>query len=285
MLAICSHLRIINFSILAHSAGAIYALATALRVPQHVEGRIHLLAPWITPSQLKEAGASIGTSTGGQLPRSQRILKALPARLLKVANTSFMSATSSGVVRTASDSTQHLKSQGYSVSQSPIYSLPLLNVDGGYRNDVLHVDRIDFSEYGGPSHTSANRLKLRNEEAETKYQGFDGNRQSQFGMRLTLAIWDAATINANPAVDLLVCLERYQPIGFRYTDVDLPVVIHHGAQDTRVPVENARWLGGKMRNCEMCIVEDEGHGLMANATVMGQVLTDIAKDWRYHSIK
>ncbi|KAF4996134.1 hypothetical protein FDECE_12558, partial [Fusarium decemcellulare] len=42
--AICQALKITKFSILAHSAGAIYALATALRMPQHIRGRIHLLA-------------------------------------------------------------------------------------------------------------------------------------------------------------------------------------------------------------------------------------------------
>ena len=278
MCAICSHLRIKKFSILAHSAGAIYALATALRVPQYVEGRIHLLAPWITPSQMKEAGTSIGTFTGGQLPRSQRILKALPARLLKVANASFMSATSSSVTRTTSNSAQYLRSQGSRSSHFATCSLPLLNDDGGYRKNTLHMDRINFNEFDGSSPPSADRSTLRNSEADMKYQNFSGNRQSEFDVRLTLAIWDAATSNANPAVDLLVCLERYKTIGFQYTDVDLPVVILHGSQDTRVPVENAKWLGGMMRNCETRILDDEGHGLMASATTMGEVLTDVAKN-------
>ena len=39
---ICNHLGITKFSLLAHSAGAIYALATALRMPQQIRGQLRL---------------------------------------------------------------------------------------------------------------------------------------------------------------------------------------------------------------------------------------------------
>lgn len=45
--------------------------------------------------------------------------------------------------------------------------------------------------------------------------------QRRYDAALTPAIWELATKNANPTVDLLVCLERQQTIGFRYADVDL----------------------------------------------------------------
>lgn len=104
-------------------------------------------------------------------------------------------------------------------------------------------------------------------------------RQSTYDTRLTHAIWDLATTNANPAVDLLVCLERRQTIGFRYVDINRAVVIHHGSRDTRVPVGNVKWLGRLMRRCEVRILVGEGHGLMANAGVMGGVLMEVAKEW------
>jgi pimeloyl-ACP methyl ester carboxylesterase len=107
----------------------------------------------------------------------------------------------------------------------------------------------------------------------------DRERQSDYDNRLTYKIWELATTNANPAVDLLVCLERRQPIGFRYVDITRTVVIHHGSRDTRVPVDNVRWLGKTMRRCEVRVLEGEGHGLMASAVVMGNVLTEIAKEW------
>jgi pimeloyl-ACP methyl ester carboxylesterase len=80
-------------------------------------------------------------------------------------------------------------------------------------------------------------------------------------------------------VDLLVCLERRHTIGFRYVDITRPVVVHHGSRDTRVPVDNARWLGKTMRRCEVRVLEGEGHGLMASASVMGSVLMEISKEW------
>jgi pimeloyl-ACP methyl ester carboxylesterase len=107
----------------------------------------------------------------------------------------------------------------------------------------------------------------------------DKERQMNYDSRLTHAIWDLATQGANPAVDLLVCLERRHTIGFRYVDITRPVVIHHGSKDTRVPVENVRWLGKTMKRCEVRVLEGEGHGLMASAAVMGSVLMEIAREW------
>jgi len=104
-------------------------------------------------------------------------------------------------------------------------------------------------------------------------------RQHAFDERLTFAIWDRATAHANPATDLMVCLETKQTIGFRYEDINRPVVIHHGSKDSRVPVANIRWLGKLMRKCEVRILDGEPHGLMASAQVMGNVLTEIATDW------
>lgn len=107
----------------------------------------------------------------------------------------------------------------------------------------------------------------------------DKERQMTYDARLTHAIWDLATSGANPAVDLLVCLERRHEIGFRYVDITRAVVIHHGSKDTRVPVENVRWLGKTMKKCEVRVLEGEGHGLMASAAVMGGVLMEIAREW------
>lgn len=107
----------------------------------------------------------------------------------------------------------------------------------------------------------------------------DKERQMTYDTRLTHAIWDLATSGANPAVDLLVCLERRHTIGFRYVDITRAVVIHHGSKDTRVPVDNVRWLGKTMRRCEVRVLEGEGHGLMASAAVMGGVLMEIAREW------
>jgi pimeloyl-ACP methyl ester carboxylesterase len=37
-----------EFGVLAHSAGAVYAAALALRMPERIKGRLYLLAPWVS---------------------------------------------------------------------------------------------------------------------------------------------------------------------------------------------------------------------------------------------
>jgi hypothetical protein len=133
-----------------------------------------------------------------------------------------------------------------------------------------------------PSGTSAAKGHLDSETAIIAAAAgamADKERQMSYDNRLTHAIWELATTGANPAVDLLVCLERRHTIGFRYVDITRPVVIHHGSRDTRVPVENVKWLGKTMRRCEVRVLEGEGHGLMASAVVMGSVLMEISKEW------
>lgn len=110
-------------------------------------------------------------------------------------------------------------------------------------------------------------------------EAYAEERRTLYDESLTLAIWNLATTHSNPAVDLVVCLERNHPIGFRYVDITRAVVIHHGAKDTRVPVENVKWLGKRMRRCEVRVLDGEGHGLMASAVVMGSVLREISREW------
>ncbi|KAH6971008.1 Alpha/Beta hydrolase protein [Ilyonectria robusta] len=293
--AICQALKITKFSILAHSAGAIYALATALRMPQHIRGRIHLLAPWIPPSQMNVFGTSQTLPPTNAIPTSQRILRALPTPLLKAANSSFMTATSSSITS--------------SLPKNPRRSKRKSNVNGkdgkdGHRNVTPSLDKenIGHEGYGKSPNAMMNgdmpleqpnatenmdRMHppqgTRNPEtailAAAQDAMADKERQVTYDLRLTHAIWELATTGANPAVDLLVCLERRHTIGFRYVDITRPVVIHHGSRDTRVPVDNVKWLGKTMRRCEVRVLEGEGHGLMASAMVMGSVLMEMSKEW------
>ncbi|KAL2756512.1 hypothetical protein ACRALDRAFT_1081663 [Sodiomyces alcalophilus JCM 7366] len=306
--AICQALKITKFSILAHSAGAIYALATALRMPQHIRGRIHLLAPWIPPSQMNVFGGSQTLPPSNAIPTSQRILRALPTPFLKAANSSFMTATSSSITSSLPKTPRRGKRKS---TQTTGRDTPAPT-----KRDVIpSLDKENIAQLGthGKKSTRETEVgrslapdamdRLRAHPSQSGLQGSgsgsqhdttdpeaaiitaaadamaDKERQVTYDSRLTHAIWDLATTGANPAVDLLVCLERRHTIGFRYVDITRPVVIHHGSRDTRVPVDNVRWLGKTMRRCEVRVLEGEGHGLMASATVMGSVLMEISKEW------
>lgn len=275
--AICQHLNITKFSILAHSAGAIYALATALRMPQHIRCRVHLLAPWIPPSQMNEVGARQDSSPARSLPYSQRFLRSLPTTFLKAANSTFLSATSASVTTSLPKSPRHSKRKSFILGGATAPDIQ--SAIGDDREDSLspklrNSEMVDLSKENRPPIrrvlTPTNEISTVKSEKE---------QRSAYDARLTEAIWGAATTGTNPAVDLLVCLERRQPIGFRYVDITRSVVIHHGSKDSRVPVENVKWLGQMMRRCEVRVLEGEGHGLMASAGVMGNVLMEMAQEW------
>lgn len=280
--AICQTLKVTKFSILAHSAGAIYALATALRMPQHIRGRIHLLAPWIPPSQLNVIGGQQTALPANSLPTSQRILRNLPTSMLKIANSSFMSATSSSITSSLPKQRRAKRKSTPGSKDAPALQPRTLAADREKENVGPHSE--DFPKPNDAQSRAGSRrgtvpdsqqaiLTAAALTAESK------ERQTAYDTRLTHAIWDLATSGANPAVDLLVCLERRHTIGFRYVDITRAVIIHHGSKDTRVPVENVKWLGKMMRRCEVRVLEGEGHGLMASATVMGGVLMEIAGEW------
>ena len=275
--AICQHLNLTKFSILAHSAGAIYALATALRMPQNIRGRLHLLAPWIPPSQMVAFGSQQEALPASALPYSQRFLRSLPATFLKAANSSWLSATSASVTsksprrsKRADREIDALDSPQGSCGRSPS---PVFAPERATSEATRSVNQEKENDV--PGGASA-RPSLPN---RTSSRFKEKDHQPSYDSRLTEAIWDRATTGANPAVDLLVCLERCQPIGFRYVDIKKAIVIHHGSKDTRVPLENVKWLGKTMRKCEVRVLEGEGHGLMASAAVMGNILMEISQEW------
>jgi pimeloyl-ACP methyl ester carboxylesterase len=281
VLIICQALKVTKFSLLAHSAGAIYALATSLRMPQHIRGRVHLLAPWIPPSQMAPIGISQDSPPTQQLPRSQRFLRALPASFLKVANSTFLSGTSASLQRTGPKNTpkKTRKSSAPAVIRGASPSPQRPSLKDNRRESMLAMDQI-FPNTSSLTLAVTNSRDPTYERAKQEaLSRAEHERQRAFDERLTFAIWNRATANANPATDLIVCLETRQTIGFRYEDINRPVVIHHGSKDSRVPVDNVRWLGKLMRKCEVRILEGEQHGLMASAQVMGNVLTEMASDW------
>ncbi|KAJ9606569.1 hypothetical protein H2200_008577 [Cladophialophora chaetospira] len=305
---ICNSLEITRFSLLAHSAGAIYALATALKMPQYVRGRIHLLAPWIPPSQMPK-GAAIGPDSQpiANLPFTHKILSVLPTQILRVANSRFLTATSASVDTKPFKSKKNKQIENFEMKLA--YPFDDLNEDSPFRDAIpeLQAERPStgvsnrsraISCYQannetlgiqGPPVTSPKLESRRQTSSSVRLPPTVSRpmsprlspeaRQALYNQTLTHRIWTLATQNANPANDLVVCLERRRPIGFRYPEVTRSVVIHHGAKDTRVPLDNVRWLHSVMKRCELRILNEEGHGLMASASAMAAVLGEIAKEW------
>lgn len=277
--AICQALKITKFSILAHSAGAIYALATALRMPQHIRGRVHLLAPWIPPSQMSVIGGQVGMPPIHSLPTSQRILRALPTPFLKAANSSLMGVTRSSMTSSLPKQRRvKRRSMGRDSSGQPVRN----SASPGIERETVTRNSLGFLD---ATEMSFRNLNVTDLDSDAAILAAAANtlavqeRQNIYESRLTNAIWNLATQGANPAIDLLVCLERRHTIGFRYVDITRSVVIHHGSKDTRVPLENVRWMGKTMKRCDVRVLEGEGHSLMASASIMSSILTEIAMEW------
>ncbi|KAK0871693.1 hypothetical protein LTS02_001757 [Friedmanniomyces endolithicus] len=343
VLAICQHLGISNFSLLAHSAGAIYALATALILPHLIKGRVHLLAPWIPPSQLEAISHPTASAPpAGALPRGQRILRVLPTSFFKAANSSFMTATSASLKPASKTQLQAARDRAREQSMSPTrapdrpstshrpehhrresmmlmdqcmptthlmdnFPLPLKDEDPTASPTTDRRGSLFLAATATPTDPTFSFAQTALSAAEHA----DRERKLEYTSRLTQRTWELATRDSNPATDLLVCLERNREIGFRYTDVTRRVVVTHGSEDRRVPVGNVRWLAGQMNAraavagwvvegeeraqyresregwadqgrgafCEVRVLEGEGHGLMASAPIMSDVLTEIAGYW------
>jgi pimeloyl-ACP methyl ester carboxylesterase len=281
---ICDHLGIAKFSLLAHSAGALYALATALRMPQRTRGRVHLLAPWITPSQMAAPGLSKEPSPAANIPFSQKILGILPASFLRAANASFFGAASASIAKSPKPSAQR-RSLVLARAKSPGSQTSDVSAPTSSNNESVSCYQATnnaLTSYGIiPQRPSIAAAPSATPQAVNDARGTmtPQEHRAAYDAALTPRIWSLATTNANPAVDLIICLEKYAPIGFLYTDISRAVVIHHGSRDTRVPVDNVRWLANRMKRCELRVLEGEGHGLMASASVMAEILVEIGGEW------
>jgi pimeloyl-ACP methyl ester carboxylesterase len=283
VLTVCDYLGIETFSLLAHSAGSVYALATALVLPHMVRGKVHLLAPWIPPSQMEAVShpKSGSSSPGAVLPRSQRLLRVLPTPFLKAANSTFMASATASLGKSANK--RKPSGVGTRPSSPDVTDIPQRG-QGAKRPTTAGGDRPDFHRRESlmlmdqyMPNTSMENFLLNGKRSRSvsphkrdeslvmsatatptdpaftyastalnAAEHAERERQVVYTSRLTQRTWEYAIRDSNPATDLLVCLERHREVGFRYTDVTAAVVITHGSEDKRVPVGNVRWLGDQM---------------------------------------
>lgn len=328
VVTITHHLGISEFSLIAHSAGAIYALATALILPQCVRGKVQLLAPWIPPSQfenISQKDKSPDDVPMAALTRGQRFLRVLPVPFLKAANGNLFSPASlkpangrgNGSPTSGSESprdTPRRRNSKKRPTPSRRESMILMDqvIPERPRDTMFPLPELCEDEKGDKTVRKPSEVSLKLSataspmdpglmfaaEALSAAEHAAREHQAAYSALLTERTWTLATRDANPATDLIVCLERHRDIGFRYVDVHKKVVITHGSEDKRVPVENIRWIGDQMNRyntlhwslqdkdaqandggCEIHVLPGEGHGLMAHPGVMSDILSDIASEW------
>lgn len=247
---VLDQLGVDKFQIVAHSAGAPYAMATVLRLGDRVVGRPHLLAPWV----------------GGDV-EGYKWLKWVPNGVIKSAIAaewrlesyflgkapSLKALNKAGIPTSPSldgESMRSLSSAPSPVTTSPIYnnfaSLPL-------STSSVHV----------PANMSEDSLLV------TSSPSF---------LTALMQASHAESLSGTTADLLSVILGRdCKPWGFSFTDVKRACKIFWGTLDDKVSEKSMRWMERSM-DAELVTLKDEGHNLMSSRGVMYDVLDSLAND-------
>lgn len=276
------HLHIERWHVLAHSAGAPYALACALRTPTRVLGSVHLLAPWVgagLPSVRAAGSLAAPTDT------STRWLRFVPNGVLKTAQAAEwkMQKLKLGKNPTFVDAI------GYD-HRAPVSSQMLLDDDDDSDRGSV-IEEVVTTRHRRTSLLGALSPRLNSSQGSTSSKASIRSSNSNKTTRSTATITAApdlatALLRASHAEslkggsgDLIAILRPAQTFGFQYTDIEHRIKIWHGERDDRVPVSASKALEAAMRSrVELQIVHNADHDLLTNATVVIAALQSIAKE-------
>ncbi|BEI86049.1 hypothetical protein CcaverHIS002_0603360 [Cutaneotrichosporon cavernicola] len=253
---VLDELGINRFQMIAHSAGAPYALATALKMERRIHGKIHLLSPWV----------------GGDV-EGYKWLKWVPNGVIKSALAAEWRLESYFLGKAPS-----LKANGKTNGRAGTPG----RKDGDTSTTSLNTDDMR-------SQSSVSDLRVADSLdgfSDDLSHALPGNYQPSVSPITASPAFAHALVQANHAeslsgttADLLsVVLGRdAKPWGFSYTDIRHPCKIWYGAEDERVSEKSMRWMERAM-DAELIVVQEEGHNLMSSRTVMYDVLDSIAED-------
>lgn len=254
-------LGIDQFSLLAHSAGSPFALATALELKDRVQGTIQLLAPWAPLS----------------VTNSFKWLKYVPTSVIKMTNSAGIKTQALMVgkppvhkPRRGTESEGSLSPSGLA---SPVTSTPP-SPQPGKKSPGLGIKR-----------SFKNLRKKAQEDAApplpTAVSTDQGIHSTPLSLPLSVAILRASyseSLSAGANNDLITIFERHHAFGFAYSDITHAVHIYHGSADDRIPLKAAQWMVSNMPNCSLTVLDGAGHHLMMRADVMENVMKRIATD-------
>ncbi|KAK4055746.1 hypothetical protein OIV83_000293 [Microbotryomycetes sp. JL201] len=295
-------LNLQKFSVLAHSAGAPYALATAAMSDDHVFGSLHLLAPWVSTSADSLAGA-------------YKLLKFVPTGVIKTAQAAEWKMQSwrlgkpptiqHAAVGYNAKTGQLISGSGSLVSSSSksVYDasdsmstmtgvVPRTPPQYGAARFVNGTE--SFSITPSPSsrrNSVASRMLsgafLATPPSSTSILGSASPSVSGTDLANGLLRASHAESLRGSTADLMVILERTSKSSsgpaVRYENMSKRVKIWYGDKDERISINSIRTLEANLHGrCEVRVVDGADHNLMTNGQVMLEVLESLAREWRMH---
>ena len=309
-------MRVQKFGMLAHSAGAPYAMATALHVPERVLGRIHLLCPWVD----FEAGGGESEERDGADPEidtslaAYKWLKYVPNSVIKTAQEAEwkfqgwmlgkppIKGASVGIGHDAGAHSSYDAASGTGAiggrqlvsvdmdvprtAESPNQPLRLANVHAVDYTGIVREseDTPHTSTASGPRHkilsTAGDLETLLRSPTTRPVSSCDSqprNETSSF-VRALLQASHAEALSGGTADLLTILGKASKPWGFSHEDVGHPCKIMWGELDDKISESSMRRLEREMTSAQLTILPGQGHNLMTSSTVMVDVMESLAAD-------
>ncbi|KAK0552392.1 hypothetical protein OC846_002899 [Tilletia horrida] len=314
---VLDQLGIGRFAMLAHSAGAPYAMATVLRQPSsRIVGPVHLLAPWAGP-QVESNWKWLKYVPGGVIRTAQVAeWKMQSWKLGKQPSLAYEGVGYDANAARAENGSAYLRDKGLPTiphdpheddtssqgnhSGKKVTRTSLESITGNYASYSRMFDLNSPTEAGTtrsgiplisppptiyePQNTSlgsSQDLSMANSTSS----GSGGSRKSESSQADQLNDIATALLRASHAealrggsADLMAILGRSsRPWGFAYTDVVHPVKVWHGDRDERISLASAQWMEQELPHCELIVVKGANHSLMTNVTVVMEALESLSR--------
>jgi len=271
---VADRLNLHRFSVLAHSAGSPYAMATSLLLGERVLGSVNLLAPWVGlevdggTSRLARWPPRRATLTLSPHPAGYKWLRYVPAGVIKTAQAAEWrmqgwmlgskpaspspTTTSKAGLPPAKPSSRGSISHGSpSSSSSPISTvssqetegvpeeaLAYMGLDDRSSPTLLDARGAETTEYPLPGGRTGSPAQDASSSSSScgKAPGPPPSTAAASGRAEfgTALLRACHAENRGGTADLLAVMRKSSEWGFSYTDVALPVRVWYGDRDEKI---------------------------------------------------
>lgn len=263
---VANKLDVKRFSILAHSAGAAYALATAIRVPHRLAGSLHLLAPWVPGAHDSLSGP-------------YRLLRYLPTGIIKTAQAAEWSFQdwrlgrplavrhspigfdrTTGVLSSPASPTSPKSRQAV---QSVLDTTPPRRSSRSFLSRLLGLGSTDSTE-GLATQSRISASGLAHSRSSMSIESQDSTvTPSRNSQDLAAALLRASHAESQGSSADLGVILNYEGT-FDYSGMSGALKVWYGDRDDRISLTSMKALERAMPACQLRIVPGADHSLMTS---------------------